>query len=125
MTEPSQQSAETSLQGGEPPLATPQQRAEAIDRAFDYRGDVTIHTTGGRTVAGYVFDRSAAAGPPFLRIMPGDGSAMVRIEYDQVQRLVFTGRDTASGKSWETWVKQHEEKKARGESANLYPDELD
>ena len=37
------------------------------------------------------------------------------IPYDQIAALVFTGRDTAAGRSWETWMKKYQEKKAAGE----------
>ncbi len=108
-----------------PPLLTAQQRKQAFDQAFDYRGDVTIHTADGRVVQGYVFDRRSDAPQPYVRIVPSDSPQRVDIAYDQITRLEFSGRDTAAGKSWETWVKKYHEKRARGEQANLEPEPLD
>jgi hypothetical protein len=40
--------------------------------------------------------------------------------------LNFSGRDTAAGKSFETWVKKYQEKKAAGEkNIGLEPEKLD
>ena len=45
--------------------------------------------------------------------------------------LRFSGKDVASGKSWETWLKKYTERKealARGEEVeniDLFPEELD
>jgi hypothetical protein len=124
MTEPTQQSAETSLQGQEPSINTSVELAAAIDRAFDYRGDVTIHTAQGQVIEGYIFDRRAQTDPPHLRIIPKGSDQMVDVNYADVTKLTFSGKDTAAGKSWETWVKQHQEKKQLGESASLHPEEL-
>ena len=44
----------------------------------------------------------------------------------EIARLEFTGRDTAAGKSFETWVKKYQEKKAAGEkNIRLDPEKLD
>ena len=99
-------------QGAVPPLATPEQRHAAFDQAFDYRGDVTIHTSDGRVIEGYVFDRRSNVPQPYVRILPADGQGRVDIPYDQIAKLLFSGRDTAAGKSWETWVKKYEEKRS-------------
>ena len=44
------------------------------------------------------------------------------IPYSDIAALAFTGRDTAAGKNWETWIRRYWEKKAAGESYNLVPD---
>lgn len=103
-------------------LSTINGRRAAMDQAFDYRGDVTITLTGGEVIAGYVFDRRADVDPPHIRVMVKDSGQRLTIPYREVERLQFTGRDTAAGKSWQTWVKQYQEKKARGDAANLEPE---
>ena len=115
----------STLQGAVPTLADEQERFAAMDQAFDYRGDVTIHTADGAVIQGYVFDRRSDADPPHVRVIPTGASDRVHINYDQITRLEFSGRDTAAGKSWETWVKKYQEKKARGEKANMMPDSLE
>lgn len=113
------------LQGVEADFTDPATRTEAVERAFDYRGDVTIHTTDGRTISGYVYDRLGNVPDPFVRVMPADSLDRLTIKIADISKLVFTGRDTAAGKSWETWVKKHAEKRARGEAANIEPEPLD
>ncbi len=113
------------LQGTSPPLATAKQRAAAMRQAFDYRGDVTIHTRNGRVIQGYVFDCRQDGPEPYVRLMPTDGTARLDIPYTDIRQLVFSGRDTAAGKSWEAWVKRYQEKRARGEAVSLDPDPLD
>jgi hypothetical protein len=113
------------LEGAVPALATPQERCAAFDQAFDYRGDVTITTTDGRTLEGYVFDRRSDADRPYVRLLPKDSNLKTIVHYDEIARLTFSGRDTAAGKSWETWLKKYVETKLRGEIAELKPESLD
>lgn len=114
----------STLQGTSPSLDTPQARAEAIELAFDYRGDVTLATQDGQTYEGYIFDRRRDGDNPHLRLMLKDGSQH-RIDYADVLSLTFSGRDTAAGKNWETWVKKYVEKKLKGEKADMPSESLD
>jgi hypothetical protein len=101
---------------------------QVLEAAFDYRGDVTLSLEGGERLVGYVYHRDAHAPEPYLALMPQDGSPRRRISCGQVLSIEFTGRDTASGRSWETWVRTYEAKKAareRGEDVGdigLFPD---
>src|SRR5580698_7017806 len=45
------------LEGWIPALASDAEIFEAFEKAFDYRGDVTLTLKDGRTVNGYIFDR--------------------------------------------------------------------
>jgi hypothetical protein len=114
-----------SLEGTVPELSTPQQRHEAFDAAFDYRGDVTISTSDGRDVQGYVFDRRSEGPSPYVRIIQADSDERVVIPYDTIRGLRFSGRDTAAGKNWQTWVEKYETRKAAGENANADDDRSD
>ena len=92
------------------------ERGQAIEVAFDYRGDVTLELASGETVAGYIFNRNSAASPPALQIFPRDQPGSLVILYADVRAIAFTGEDTASGKSWETWVhKKESERTAEAE----------
>ncbi|MBV9480959.1 MAG: hypothetical protein JO249_09420 [Acidobacteria bacterium] len=106
------------LQGWIPAFASEAEIRSALEKAFDYRGDLTVTLKDGRTIEGYVFDRRAES--PHLnectvRMMPKDGSSRVSILYSDIQALAFTGKDTAAGKSFEAWVRKYNEKRARGE----------
>ena len=116
------------LEGWVPDLAGESDLRTALDKAFDYRGDVTITLKDGASVEGYVFDRRAGASlaESVVRLIPKDRDEKLSIRYDEIARLAFTGRDTAAGKSWETWVKKYNEKKAAGErNIGLAPEKLD
>ncbi len=117
------------LQGWIPSLASPEEVRYALDKAFDYRGDVTLTLRSGEKIEGYIFDRGSS-GPTLdqclVRMLPKAGTEKVSIRYSDVTRLEFNGRDTAAGKSFELWVKKYNERKARGEKAgSLEPEPLD
>ncbi len=105
------------LEGWIPPMATEEETREALEQAFDYRGDVTITLKTGVRIEGYIFDRRPAPvlHRAIVRIMPKDTSERVSIPYSEIAGLAFTGRDSAAGKSWEAWVQRYWEKKAAGE----------
>jgi hypothetical protein len=96
---------------------------EALEKAFDYRGDVTLTLRSGETVEGYIFDRRPDSA---VRLFPKGDSAKRTIEWQEITGVAFTGRDTAAGKSWEAWMKKYHEKKAAGEqNIQLTPESLD
>jgi hypothetical protein len=101
---------------------------EGIEKAFDYRGDVTILRKDGSTVEGYIFDRRVAPtlAESVVRLFPKSDGTKLAIPYSDIASLRFTGRDTAAGKSWEAWLKKYWEKKAAGEkNIELTPEKLD
>jgi hypothetical protein len=98
--------------------------SSVIARAFDYRGDVTVVSVQGETIEGYIFDRRDTGPQPQIRMMLPDGQRKA-IAYEDIAQIRFTGRDTAAGKSWETWVKKYHEKKAKGEKASMEPEPLE
>jgi hypothetical protein len=114
------------IEGWVPELATEQELREALEKAFDYRGDVTLTQKNGTRIEGYIFDRVSGTtlSGSFVRILPKNGSGRVKIAYSDIAALAFSGRDPAAGKSWEAWVKKYWEKKeVGGEGASLHPDE--
>lgn len=115
------------LEGAEWEAATPEELRTGLEKAFDYRGDVTITRKNGVRVEGYVFDRRSGQtlADSFVRLIPKDGQEKVSISYADIIGLAFTGRDTAAGKSWEAWVRKYKEKKAAGEKyIGLEPEAL-
>lgn len=116
------------IEGWVPDVATPEDLRDALDKAFDYRGDVTITRKDGSVVEGYVFDRrnGATLAESSVRILPKDSPEKVSISFADVAALAFTGRDTAAGKSWEAWVRKYWEKRAAGEKhIGLQPESLE
>jgi hypothetical protein len=106
------------LEGWIPAVSTQSEIREALEKAFDYRGDLTLTLKSGQKIEGYLFDRKIK-GPLladcFVRVMPKDGADKVSVPYSEIAALAFTGRDTAAGKSFAAWVKKYNEKKAAGE----------
>jgi hypothetical protein len=120
--------AHEKLEGWIPSLATDEEIRAALEKAFDYRGDVTITRKDGSTIEGYLFDRRNAATlkDSVVRLYPKNANEKVSISYADIAALAFTGRDTAAGKSWEAWMKKYAEKKAAGEkNIALEPEPLD
>ena len=100
---------------------------EALEKAFSYRGDITVMLRDGSSFEGYLFDRTIGAtlAESKVRLMQKDG-LKTTIACSVISGLKFSGRDPAAGKSWEAWVKKYWEKKAAGEkNIQIAPDSLD
>lgn len=116
------------LQGKVWETATEEELREGLEKAFDYRGDVTIRLKNGTALEGYIFDRRTGAtlADSCIRLFPKDNPNKVTVTYSDIAGLVFSGRDTAAGKSWEAWLKKYWEKKQAGETnIELKPENLD
>jgi hypothetical protein len=120
--------AHENLEGWIPPLANEEDLRQALEKAFDYRGDITITRKDGSKVEGYLFDRRTAKTlqDSVVRLYPKNSNEKAAIPYSDIAALAFTGRDTAAGKSWEAWMKKYAQKKAAGEQdLSLHPEPLD
>ena len=116
------------LEGWVPELAGEDEVRLALEKAFDYRGDITVTRKDGSQVQGYMFDRRTGAtlADSFVRIIPVNEKTRVKIAYSEIAALAFTGRDNAAGKSFDAWVKKYWEKKAAGEkNIQIEPEKLD
>src|SRR5271166_4542359 len=117
------------LQGWIPQLATEADIRAVIEKAFDYRGDVTItRKNDGAQVTGYLFDRriGATLATSVVRLILADSNERPAIPYSEIAAIAFTGRDTAAGKSYEAWVKKYWEKRAKGEkNISIEPEVLE
>lgn len=116
------------LEGWIPELATDSEVRDALEKAFDYRGDVTLTLKDGARLEGYLFDRRP--GPTLqtslARIIPNKDKTRVSVAYSDIAALTFSGRDTAAGKTFEAWVKKYWEKKAAGErNIQIEPERLE
>ena len=105
-----------SLEGAVFTFQSEADRIEAIDKAFDYRGDVTLTLINGQAIEGYIFNRDAKARPPRVEVFVKGSDAPRIIPYADILAIAFTGKDTADGKSWDAWVsKKESERKAEAE----------
>lgn len=97
---------EPSLEGWSPTPNDAQDLAQIIDRAFDYRGDVTVVLRDGTERVGYVCNRDRDAALPRLELLEPAAGHPVSIAYADVRTIRFTGKDTASGKSYTVWLER-------------------
>src|SRR5271154_2811341 len=105
--------AHENLEGWIPQLATEEEVRVALEKAFDYRGDVTITRKDGGKIEGYLFDRRSAATlkDSVVRLYPKNSNEKTSISYADIAALAFTGRDTAAGKSWEEKIRQEKSRR--------------
>jgi len=116
------------LEGWIPTLATDEEIREALEKAFDYRGDVTLTLKSGEKIEAYIFNR--LTGPTlaqsFVTYFTPTANEKRKASYADIARLEFTGKDRAAGKHWEAWVEKYNAKKAAGEkNIALVPEALD
>jgi hypothetical protein len=101
------------LAGWIPPLASDDEIRLALEKAFDYRGDVTFTLKDGRRIEGYIFDRRSD-GPTLdqcaVRLLPAEGDTKITIGYGDIARVEFSPRDPAAGKSFQTWLAKYRER---------------
>jgi hypothetical protein len=109
--------AHEKLEGWVPAVAVEEELRQALEKAFDYRGDVTITRKDGSKVEGYIFDRRSGKtlAESVVRLYPKDSAQKVSVPYSEIAALAFSGRDTAAGKSWEAWVRKYWDKRTAGE----------
>jgi hypothetical protein len=124
------------LEGSIPAMATEAEVRDVLEKAFDYRGDITVTRKDGSSIEGYLYDRRNAATlqESMIRLIPTPAKGApvsttvtrVNIAYSDVAGLKFSGRDTAAGKTFDAWVKKYWEKKAAGEkNIQIAPEKLD
>jgi transcriptional antiterminator Rof (Rho-off) len=116
------------LEGWIPSLASDDEIRQALEKAFDYRGDVTLTLKDGRVVQGYVFDRRTGRtlAESAVRVMPSEDRTKLTVPYSDIAALAFTGRDNAAGKTFEAWIRKYWEKKAAGEkNIAIHPESLE
>ena len=116
------------LEGWVPTLASDEDLRQALDKALDYRGDVTLTLKNGERIEAFIFN--CQTGPTladsFLQYYTPSSPEKRKVSYADIARVEFSGKDRAAGKHWEDWVKAYNEKKAAGEkNITLVPDALE
>ena len=116
------------LEGWVPTLAGEDDLRAALEKAFDYRGDVTLTLKSGERIEAYIFNRlpGSTLADSYVQYFTPSASDKRKVSYADIARLEFSGKDRAAGKHWEDWVKAYNEKKAAGEqNIALHPERLD
>jgi hypothetical protein len=115
------------LEGSIPELASDDDLKAALEKAFDFRGDVTLTLKSGEKIEAYIFNRSTGAtlADSWVQYFAPNSAEKKKIAYAEIARIQF-GKDRAAGKHWEDWVKAYNEKKAAGEkNIALHPEALE
>ena len=116
------------LEGWVPDLASDNDLKDALEKAFDYRGDVTITLKSGEKIEAFIFNRHTGAtlAESWVQYFAPNAAGKQKVAYGQIASLDFTGKDRAAGKHWEDWLKAYNERKAAGEkNIALHPEALD
>ena len=99
---------ESTLEGWVPSLGGQVTLSEVINKAFEYRGDISLDRIDGTTVVGYLSNRNAIAAIPFVEVLEAKTGECLRLAYTEIRNIRFTGKDTAAGRSWEAWQRRRE-----------------
>ena len=103
---------EKSLEGWAPAIPDDATLVEVVERAFDYRGDVTVVLDDGRELVGYLFNRNRDVAEPFVQMFEREGSGPSTVPYARIRAIRFTGKDTAAGTSYAAWLRSREAARA-------------
>jgi len=112
------------LEGWVPTLATDADLRDALEKALDYRGDVTLTLKSGERgeapekIEAFIFDckNGPTLAESWVRYYTPSAPEKRKVSYAEIARLEFSGKDRAAGKHWEDWVKKYNERKAAGET---------
>jgi hypothetical protein len=120
------------LEGWIPTLASEDEVRMALEKAFDYRGDVTLTKKDGTKIEGFLYDRrpgktlAESAARVILNNQARGVLVKVNVPYSEIAAIAFSGKDTAAGKQFDLWVKTYWAKKAAGEkNIMIEPEKLD
>ena len=116
------------LEGWVPTLASDDDLRQALEKALDYRGDVTLTLKNGERIEAFIFNRHTGQtlADSYVDYFTPKAPEKRKVSYAEIARLEFSGKDRAAGKHWEDWVKNYNEKKAAGEkNIGLKPDALE
>ena len=71
--------------------------AEQIEKAFDYRGHVTLTLADGKTVEGFLYNRELAPfkGEPYVELFRKDSDERLRVPAKHVRAVTLSGKDFA------------------------------
>jgi hypothetical protein len=116
------------LEGWVPTLAGDEDLKNALEKAFDYRGDVTLTLKSGERIEAFIFNRHTGTtlADSWVQYFAPNQAGKLKLAYDQIARLEFSGKDRAAGKHWEDWLKSYNERKAAGEqNIALHPEAME
>jgi hypothetical protein len=116
------------LEGWVTALATDDDLRDALGKALDYRGDVTLTLKSGEKIEAFIFNchTGATLAESYVQYFTPLAPEKRKVGYAEIARIEFSGKDRAAGKHWEDWVTAYNAKKAAGEkNIALAPEALE
>ena len=83
-----------SSKAGFPQLASEDDLREALEKAFDYRGDVTLTLKSGERIEAYIFNRQTGAtlADSYVQYFTPSAPEKRKVSYAEIARLEFSGK---------------------------------
>ena len=117
-------SSRPSLQSAVFWINSEEEMRNAVDAAFEYRGDVSILLDDNTVINGFVFDRrlGSTGASSVVRVIPtqwkADTEKRITISCSRIRAIKFSGRDAADGLTWEAWVERYRRKQKQKADSN-------
>jgi len=80
---------EKSLEKWVPALDSPSALNDALEKAVDYRGDITVTLKDGARYTGYAFNHNRNAPEPYLELLPPDKDEKIRVPVKDIAGFEF------------------------------------
>jgi hypothetical protein len=81
-----------------------------IEKAYDFRGHVTLKLKKGEAVEGFIFNRQLGDAklkePPYVEVMIKGSGDKRKIAVAELESIAMTGEDCAAGKSYDDYQKK-------------------
>src|ERR1035441_173427 len=86
------------LEGWIPELASDEDIRKALEKAFEYRGDVTLTLKSGERIHAYIFNRQigASLADSFLQYFTPSASDKRKLSFAEIARLEFRSEEHTS-----------------------------
>jgi hypothetical protein len=82
---------------------------QQIEKAYDFRGHVTVTLRTGEKVEGFLFNRVLGE-TPFIELYPKDKPGSLRYAFAELAKIDCTGEDCAAGDSYHEYLKKKHER---------------
>ncbi len=89
-----------------------------IEKAYDFRGHVSIKLKSGVMVEGFIFNRQLQNAKlkeePFIEVMLKGSGDKRKLAVSELESIAMTGEDCAAGKSYEDYQKKKAAEQQKG-----------
>ena len=97
-------------------MSTPTNELEHhIEKAYHYRGNVTMTLNDGTTIEGFIFNREfrnpKLAEDQFVELFLAGSGERQKVALADIAAVTLSGEDHAAGKSYQEWIAKQATKK--------------